>query len=166
MLVPNCLLRRLGVVLTAFFMVVTACGGQTSSTWTGLGDGTSYNDSANWTSTDVPINTLVYDYLVTVGAGATVVYNVPDGPGGSNAITQFTLASDSSLTIQGRNLVVNDSASVAGRITVTSGSFVASHVSSALTGTGAILLVNTSANPADAAAITLAASGTYGATAA
>ncbi len=156
--------RLLLVAAIAFASAAPVLAGTIPATWTGGGDGVGYNDAGNWDTPDVPVNTVADDYLVTIGAGATVDYDVPDGGGGSNAVTQFTLAGDSTMNVQGRNLVVNDTADVAGRIVVTSGSFTAAHVSSTLSGDRARLEVNTSANPADSANITLNAGGTYFAT--
>ena len=141
--------------------VTAAESAQTTATWTGGAGTNSYNNPGNWDIGVVPINTITDDYVVVIGSGVTVNYDVPDGSGSNNAVTQFSLAAGSTINLQGRNLVVQDTANVAGKIEATSGSLTAAHLSGTLAGDRAILEVNTSANPADSANITLNASGTY-----
>ena len=158
---------RITRALCAAVMCASVAAGtsaQTTATWTGGAANNSYNDPANWDIGVVPINTLTEEYVVVIGAGVTVNYDVPDGPGGNNGVTRFSLAAGSTVNLQGRNLVVHDSAAIAGKIKATSGSLTAAHVASTLSGDRAVLEVNTSANPADSANITLNASGTYLAT--
>ncbi|NLF29864.1 MAG: PEP-CTERM sorting domain-containing protein [Planctomycetes bacterium] len=157
-----------GVACSALLLcLLCPCGGargQTTATWTGAAGNGSYNDAGNWDIGVVPINTAGEDYIVVIGGGVAVQYDVPDGLEGYNAVTQLSLAAGSTISLQGRNLVIRDSAGIAGKVVATSGSLTAAHPSSTLSGSRAVLDVHTSANPADAARIALNASGTWLAT--
>ncbi|MFW6145987.1 MAG: PEP-CTERM sorting domain-containing protein [Planctomycetota bacterium] len=138
-----------------------AASGQITATWTGDAGTGSYNEPGNWDIGAVPINGVTDEYIVVIGDGVTIDYDVPDGTAGYNEVTQLSLAAGSTISLQGRNLVVQDAADIAGKVRATSGSLAAGHVSSTLSGNRAALEVNTSANPADVARITLNGGGTW-----
>ncbi|MGD9126728.1 MAG: PEP-CTERM sorting domain-containing protein [Planctomycetia bacterium] len=129
-----------------------------TATWADTGNH-SYNDPLNWDIGVVPINNGTDEYVVDVLTG-TVTYDVITDPG---EVLQFKLDSGTTLNIQGRNFVVTDSATIGGQINVISGSFVATHPSSLVTGDRMTISVDTSATSLPAE-VTLGVTGTYIAT--
>jgi len=150
-------------VLCAVLSMAAVASAQVTAVWNGGGDGSSYSDPNNWNIAWVPIND-ANTYIVQIGAGAGVTFDVPDPIVGTNQAYQFSLAEGSTLSLQGRNLEILDSAAIGGTISATSGSFNANHIAGSVTGNRMRILVNTSANPGDSASVTLGASGTYYAT--
>ena len=75
-----------------------------TATWTGAGDGHSYNNAANWDVAVVPVNfgTLIFDVVIPAG-GFAVDFNVA----GASTVRSLTLGDNSQLKpLTGSDLTV------------------------------------------------------------
>ena len=94
---------------------------QTTATWTGAGDGVSYNDGANWDLGIVPLNGGGNSYIVVIPGSRQVEFNVP---GTGHQVFQLELANGSTLTVNSaRDLEVIDQASIDGLVATAGGTF-------------------------------------------
>ena len=78
-------------------------------TWTGGGDGHSWNDPANWNDDVVPVNG--NDVVINVAGNPTVVYGASAG---NIALSSLTLGTGDALSIAGGGLTVNGTFSAGG----------------------------------------------------
>ncbi len=69
---------------------------QLTATWTGSGDGISYNDPANWDIAQVPINNLSDTFIVVIPASTTVNFNVP---GVGNEVDEYQPGTGAKLNV-------------------------------------------------------------------
>ena len=113
-------LTGLLMILTIFLGTNSAMG-QTTATWNGNGDGSSFNDAANWDIGQVPINNGGDTFIVVIGGSSSVDFDVP---GTGHQVFQLSLAAGSTLDIQsGRDLAVIDQAEIGGLVTASNGDF-------------------------------------------
>jgi hypothetical protein len=112
--------RRICLFVGLLLFVCATTNAQTDATWTGAGDGVSWNDPINWDIGVVPINAGLDTYSVSISGGVSVTFDVD----GSSEVTDFSLADGSTLNLgSGRTLNVLEEASIAGKIQANWGLF-------------------------------------------
>jgi hypothetical protein len=97
--------------------------------WVGSGDGTSWNNPANWSSDQVPGP--LDDVVIDLSGNPTIVFNAADGNS-----TIHALACYDTLSITGGSLTVTAGSQIVGSLSMTGGALTASGAGVTLTASG------------------------------
>jgi autotransporter-associated beta strand protein len=123
-------------------------------TWTGAGDGTSWNNPANWSSDQVPGP--LDDAVIDLAGNPTIVYNAAAGNTTIHALT----CSDT-LSITGGSLTVTANSTVSGSFSMTGGTLAASGANVTLTVGGSTTVSDASLFAEAGASVSLPALTSY-----
>ncbi|QDS99893.1 beta strand repeat-containing protein [Adhaeretor mobilis] len=125
------------VLLALLISLPSVAAAQVTALWTGSGDGSSYNDPANWDINLVPINGLngADTYEVVIPGSQSVLFDVP---GTGHQVFQLSVGSSSDFQVNsGRDIEVQDEASILGRVIADGGTFSAPSNASIFPGSAA-----------------------------
>jgi hypothetical protein len=122
--------------------------------WTGKGDGTSWNDGQNWSSQAVPGAT--DDVTINLANSQTIVYSSASGN-----TTVKSLSGDDPLSITGGSLTITSSSTLTGDVSMTGGSLEATGAGVTVSLTNVSSLSGASLFAESGASLTLSNVSTY-----
>ena len=128
-----------GIVLSVGVGLLASAAGADEVAWTGLGDGSTYSDAANWDSPGAPINNgTTWD--VTIGGTPSVVF---DAGVGGDTVDALSFGAGATLTVNsGLTLNVLGVADVGGRVNVDKSTFSAPSPTSLFSGQPRLFAAN------------------------